>query len=60
MDDTKYIIVYGNPCDGFNFRGPFDTPSQAVDYAEDTRGGCDELYWVTELNAPETIPETTE
>ena len=45
----KYIIVYGNPVDGFNFRGPFDTSGDASEYAD--RVEDDEIWWITELGA---------
>ena len=47
---NKYIIVYGNPIDGFNFRGPFDTHADAVTYGEHVED--DEIWWITELNPP--------
>ncbi len=50
----KYIIVYGNPIDGFNFRGPFDSTVDAIFSAEDA--DPDENWWVAELNPVETQP----
>jgi len=31
---AKFIIVRGNPLDGFTFIGPFDSDDDAIDYGE--------------------------
>ena len=44
----RFILIVGDPMQGFNFWGPFDTKHEAYDY-----GGhfeCD--WWVAELNYP--------
>lgn len=46
----KYIIIYGDPMDGFNYRGPFDTQADATEWAEDHEP--DEVWWIAELNPP--------
>ncbi len=50
-----YIIIYGNPGDGFNYRGPFDTMEEAVNYAE-THDDYDETWWVSSVEPPEEKP----
>lgn len=30
----KFIVINGNPADGLNFWGPFDTHEAAVEWAE--------------------------
>lgn len=37
----KYIVVYGNPCDGYSFFGPFVNTEEAINYAE----GLGENSW---------------
>ena len=45
----KYIIIYGDPVDGFTFCGPFDTHEDAIDYAERAGG-----EWTTaQIDPPE-------
>lgn len=46
---TKYILIFGNPVEGFTFRGPFDTQEEAVDYADPIM----EEWWTAELTLPE-------
>ena len=31
---NKYIIMYGNPIEGFTFVGPFDTKQEAIEYVD--------------------------
>lgn len=45
----NFIIVYGDPVDGFNFVGPFDDRDEAVRYAEFDVGTD---WWIAELDAP--------
>jgi hypothetical protein len=44
----KFLIVTGSIGDGFTFTGPFDTPDEAVAYAE--RAVADS-WWIAPLNA---------
>lgn len=46
----KFVIVFGNPIDGFNFRGPFDSVEDANHSAE--ASDPDDYWWVAELNPP--------
>jgi hypothetical protein len=46
----KYLLVYGNPVDGFNFSGPFDSQQDAIDHGNSSDMG-DQPWWVSELSA---------
>lgn len=46
-----YIIIYGNPVDGFNFRGPFSSMDAALEYAE-RHDDYDETWWISSVSAP--------
>jgi hypothetical protein len=48
---NKWIIVYGDPLEGYTFVGPFDTQKKAIDYA--AIDGVDESH-VEALWVPET------
>lgn len=30
----QYIVIFGNPCDGYSFFGPFYDTEEAINYAE--------------------------
>jgi hypothetical protein len=47
----KYILVFGNPIDGFTFRGPFESSEDAIAYGDPIM----EEWWTAELTPPETI-----
>lgn len=49
---TKYLLVNGDPCGGFSFTGPFDSPEDAIAYAENTP--LLETWWVSVLEDPES------
>lgn len=49
--EVKYIITFGNPVDGFNYCGPFDTADDAVQYANTFDD--DGPWWVVELTPPD-------
>lgn len=42
----RYIVVSGNPIDGFHFRGPFDDEDDAREWAEQH---CKGDWWVAPL-----------
>jgi hypothetical protein len=44
-----YILVLGNPIDGFKFEGPFATGSEAIEYGE---GRYPQIEWWTVLLMP--------
>lgn len=45
----KYILIFGDPVNGFSFRGPFDTANDAVAYGDPIQ----EEWWLAELHEPE-------
>lgn len=51
----KWIIVTGNPVDGFEFTGPYDTQSDASDAANNDGVVDDVDYWIAKLNTPEEV-----
>lgn len=44
----KYILITGNPANGFTFYGPFDVADDATSYAEFLR--LDDSWHVCPLN----------
>ena len=54
MNEEKWIVITGNPSDGFAFHGPFETATQASeyghDYFDDTGFYIDRLIKVLETN----------
>lgn len=46
-----FIVMRGNPADGFRFVGPFETSDDAVEYIDKCVGN--EEAWVVELLEPE-------
>jgi hypothetical protein len=44
-----YIMIYGNPCDGFRYVGPFEDHDLALAYGE---AGASGDWWITELDPP--------
>lgn len=42
-----WIIVYGNPIDGFGFEGPFSSPAEAERYAEPNH----DVYWIARVGS---------
>lgn len=46
---NQYVLVEGNPVDGFTFVGPFDDVDEAVEYGE--WGGGE--FWVASMRLPE-------
>lgn len=59
----RYIIIVGNPCDGFRFIGPFEGDSRlssagtAVEWAEREIGNTQGLQW--HLGELESVEEAT-
>lgn len=49
----SYIIVTGNPKDGFVYIGPFDSHEDAVQHAE-WKANLEADWWVIELLEPES------
>lgn len=46
----SFIAIYGNPCDGFRYVGPFSSYEEVSRYVESDPHTCD--WWVHELDAP--------
>lgn len=49
----QYIIVRGNPIDGFDYVGPFDSCDEAVAYMSEDDSADNQ--WVTHLAIPHWI-----
>jgi hypothetical protein len=43
---NKYIVICGNPVDGFAYYGTFDTHEEAQAFAD----GFEETWWIKKLN----------
>lgn len=50
--ETKYIVICGNPSDGYDHTGPFDTHEDALEYVEHTHGADDDPVWIVHLQSP--------
>lgn len=48
-----WIIIYGNPIDGFGYIGPFDSHEEAVRYMDDEPSGHHDNMWTALLDLPE-------
>lgn len=46
----EFIVCYGNPCDGFEYIGPFEDAHNAGDYAELWLKNFD--WWIALLQKP--------
>lgn len=44
-----YILIVGNPVDGLEFYGLFDSPADAVDWAEENLTSSNNDWWIKEL-----------
>lgn len=48
VSGPRWVVVSGNPIDGFKFFGPFEIQEDAVDYMDRLADGC----WTTKLETP--------
>ena len=48
-DSEQHIVVTGNPVDGLQFTGPFNSHDEAIGYAEQ----LSDNWWTADLAAPE-------
>jgi hypothetical protein len=48
---SMYIVINGGPIGGFSITGPFESPDDAIAWAESV-GGLDS-WWVTGLETPD-------
>lgn len=46
---TRFLVVRGNPVDGFEFNGPFLDNDEAITYANDN--DC-ESWWIAKMTGP--------
>jgi hypothetical protein len=53
MSPIQFIVIYGNPCDGFNYVGPFERRDDAVSYAEEEP--YNGAWWIATLDAPAAL-----
>lgn len=51
----KFVLVNGNPVDGFDLIGPFETEKEALEWA--MIQGTDYPWWVTTIYPPWEIDE---
>ena len=49
INNTKWIIIHGNPGDGFAYFGPFTTVEEAMRWAENN---LDRDWWIADLSKP--------
>lgn len=49
---NNWIVIYGNPNNGFSYCGPFSTPQDANDWADDNVA-TEYDWWITPLANPE-------
>lgn len=45
----QWVVVFGNPIDGFGYHGPFDTNEEACEYGDFHDGDNADEYWVALL-----------
>ena len=48
--DQQFIVIYGNPAEGFTYVGPFASHDDAVDYAQVDNAPSD--WWIILLQQP--------
>lgn len=48
--NTKALLIYGNPADGFTFVGPFDDSEAAHEHLE--HNPVDDEWWIAPLVDP--------
>lgn len=48
----KWIIIIGNPCEGFEFIGPFDSLEEAARHGNQD-GNIDQEWWTAKLDDPQ-------
>ena len=65
MPDKQYILVIGNPINGFRFVGPFGNPINGfrfvspfatADDAAEPEQDIDDDWWIAELESPNDNP----
>ena len=49
MSGNQWVVVVGDPVEGFSYHGPFDTSEDACEYGDFHRGSNVDEYWVVPL-----------
>ena len=49
LNNKKWIVLFGDPVQGFTYHGPFDTSDEACEYGDLHRGNDADEYWVAPL-----------
>lgn len=49
MNDKQWIVLFGDPVQGFTYHGTFDTGDEACEYGDLHRGNAGDEYWVAPL-----------
>ncbi len=49
--EPPFLLVVGDPVDGFDYVGPFDSSEQAQEWAQEFTDG--DSWWVVELQSPD-------
>lgn len=52
-EETKYIIITGNPVDGLRFIGPFTTGVEAAEFVCADPYLDDHEWWIAKIESPE-------
>ena len=47
--NRRWLVVYGDPVDGFEFYGTFNSHEEAVSWAESS---LDSPWWIAKLQLP--------
>jgi hypothetical protein len=50
---TTFIIITGNPVDGFNYWGPYPTHTEAAEEASEFFRTCD--WWISDISDPKEV-----
>lgn len=50
MESYQYIVIYGNPADGFTYSGPFINHEKAEKWAVSNDMG--DTWWIASLESP--------
>jgi hypothetical protein len=56
MTPEQFIIIYGNPQDGFAYIGPFNSRDEATYHAD---GDTPADWWIVQLEAPAYATDET-
>ena len=51
LNNKKWIVLFGDPVQGFIYHGVFDTSDEACEYGDLHRGNYSYEYWVAPLES---------